>query len=481
MNKIDSEFNNIPLCVDLDGTLIAGDTLLDSTLIAIKRKPFILLLLPFWILQGKLFFKEKIHQIAEPDYSTLVYRDEVIEFIEAEKHKGRQIVLATASSQNIADKIADELGIFDLVLGSGNGVNLRSSHKRYKLIELFGEQGFDYIGDSSADIEVFRSARKAYLVEPGNKVLNKAKAIGNLEMCFGHKPDLFKLILKEIRIYQWVKNILIFLPILLAHIIPIGEYAVKLVIAFLSFSFVASSVYVLNDLLDISSDRQHPTKRNRPFASGALSAKIGFLLFPLLLILGFAPSIILLPSKFNFILLVYFVLTTLYSFYLKRVYVVDILILSLLYTLRLIAGAAVVDVLISPWLIAFSVFIFISLACIKRYTELYSLTGGSTEQISGRGYIIDDINLIKTIGVSSGLISILVFMLYVNSKEVLALYKHPIYLYVVAFFFLYWIIRMWFIAVRGKMTDDPIVFTLRDKTGLFIFALIILIVLGASL
>jgi len=481
MNIIDDEFVDIPLCVDLDGTLIAGDTLLDSTLIAIKRKPFILLFLPFWIMKGKLFFKEKIHQIAEPDYSTLVFRDELLEFIESEKHKGRKIVLATASSQRIADKIADELGIFDLVLGSGNGINLRSSNKKDKLVELFGEKGFDYIGDSSADIEVFRSSRKAYLVEPSNNVLNKTKSIGNLENCFGRKPELIKLILKEIRVYQWVKNTLIFLPILLAHIIPIGEYAIKLVLAFLSFSFVASSVYVLNDLLDISSDRQHPTKKNRPFASGKLSVKVGFLLFPLLLILGFVPSFVLLPNEFNIILFVYFVLTTLYSFYLKRVYVADILILSLLYTLRLVAGAAVVAVLISPWLIAFSVFIFISLACIKRYTELFSITNRNTEQISGRGYLVDDINLIKTIGVNSGLISILVFMLYVNSKEVLALYKHPLYLYIVAFLFLYWIIRMWFIAVRGKMTDDPIVFTLRDKVGLFIFASIILIVLGASL
>ncbi len=481
MNNIDTEFVDIPLCVDLDGTLIAGDTLLDATLIAIKRKPFILLFIPFWIIKGKLFFKEKIHEIAEPDYSTLVFRDEVLEFVEAEKFKGRMIVLATASSQKIAEKIADELGIFDLVLGSGNGVNLRSSNKKDKLVELFGEKGFDYIGDSFADIEVFRVARKSYLAYPSKNVLLKAKAIGNLENCFETKSELIKHILKEIRIYQWVKNILIFLPILLAHIIPIGEYAIKLVLAFLSFSFVASSVYVLNDLLDISSDRQHPTKKNRPFASGELSVKIGFLLFHLLLILGFVSALILLPSEFNIILLVYFILTTFYSFYLKRVYVVDILILSLLYTLRLIAGAAAVDVLISPWLIAFSVFIFISLACIKRYTELYSMNTGNVEQVSGRGYLVDDINLIKTIGVNSGLMSILVFILYVNSKEVLVLYKHPIYLYIVAFFLLYWIIRMWFIAVRGKMTDDPIVFTLRDKTGLFIFALIVLIVLGASL
>lgn len=472
---------DFPLCVDLDGTLIAGDTLLDSTFIAIKKKPIIVFFLPFWIIKGKLFFKEQIHKIAEPDYSTLVFRDNLIEFIENEKNKGRKIVLATASSQKIANKIADELGIFDLVFGSCDGINLKSLNKREKLIEQFGEKGFDYIGDSLADLEVFKSARKAYLVEPSKKVFSKTQKLGNLEKVFGKKENIFPLILREIRVYQWIKNILIFLPILLAHILPLGEYAFKLILAFLGFSFVASSVYVLNDLLDISSDRLHPTKKNRPFASGQLNAKVGLWLFPLLFILGITPSLVFLPIEFNLILLFYFVLTTLYSFYLKRIYVIDILVLSLLYTLRLIAGAVVVDVYVSPWLIAFSMFIFISLACVKRYTELYSINVLNKQSISGRGYISDDINLVKTIGVSSGMISILVFVLYVNSKEVMSLYSNPYLLYIAAFLFLYWILRIWFVAVRGQMTDDPIVFTLKDKTGLSIFAFIVLTVIGAML
>lgn len=474
-------YNDVPLCVDLDGTLIAGDTLLEATIIAIKKKPYILFVLPFWILKGKLYFKERIHKIAEPDYSTLVFRDNVIEFIEQEKQNGRKIVLATASSKKIADKIADELGIFDLVLGSENGINLRSTHKKNNLIKLFGEKCFDYIGDSPADIEVFKSARKAYLVEPSKKVLQAAKKIGNLETIFGEKKNILPLILKEIRVYQWVKNILIFLPILLAHILPIGEYFTKLILAFFSFSLIASSVYVLNDILDINADRLHPTKKNRPFASGNLSLIVGIWLFPILLLLGLVPSVILLPKNFNYVLIIYFLLTSLYSFKLKRVYILDVLILSVLYTLRLLAGAIVVGVEISPWLIAFSIFVFISLACVKRFTELNSLNLINQQKIAGRGYMPEDINLVKTIGVSSGLLSILVFVLYVNSKEVVALYRQPLLLYFVAFLLLYWILRVWFIAVRGEMTDDPIVFTLKDKTGLSIFALIILIVLGATL
>lgn len=472
---------NIPLCVDLDGTLIAGDTLLDSCLIAIKQKPYLIFVFPFWILSGKLSFKQKVHQIAEPDYDTLLYRDEILEFIEEAKQEGREVVLATASAKHIADRIADDLGIFDLVLGSGDGVNLRSEYKRAELVRRYGEKGYDYIGDSSADIAVFKSARNAYLVEPSKKVLEQASSLGNLAKVFGEKSAFLPLFIKQIRVYQWVKNLLIFFPLLLAHILPLGEYAVKTIIAFFSFSFIASTVYVINDLMDLSSDRVHSRKKERPFASGKLSPKIGFMMIPFLLVLGIVPSVLFLPTDFNIVLFSYFILTTLYSFYLKKVYILDIIVLSSLYTIRLLAGAVAVDVPASPWLLAFSMFIFISLACVKRFTELYELTQLNKHKTAGRGYKIDDIGLIKMIGVSTGLLSILVFVLYVNSIEVVQLYHQPAYLYAVSLLLMYWILRIWFKAVRGEMHDDPIVFSLRDKSGLFIFALIILIVFGATI
>lgn len=472
---------NIPLCVDLDGTLIAGDTLLESCLIAVKRKPYLMFLFPFWILGGKLKFKEKVHQYAEPDYDTLHYRDDVLEFIEDEKQKGRSIILATASSQHIGDRIAEDLGIFDLVLGSGNGINLRSEFKRAELVRRFGEKGFDYMGDSSADIAVFKSSRKSYLVEPSSSVLSETKKIGNLAKVFGEKSAKIPLLIKQIRVYQWVKNLLVFFPVLLAHILPTGNYLVNTLTAFLSFSFIASAVYVLNDLLDLSADRVHQRKKTRPFASGKLSLKYGFAMIPLLLIGGFLPSFLLLPMEFNLILIAYFILTTLYSFILKRIYILDILVLASLYTIRILAGAVAVDVPASPWLLAFSMFIFLSLACVKRFTELYDLSQTNQEKTAGRGYRIDDIGLIKIIGAASGLLSVLVFVLYVNSTEILALYNSPILLYIVAFLILYWILRIWFKAVRGEMHDDPIVFSLRDKGGIFIFILIILLVFGATI
>lgn len=485
MNMIDSQNDTIneveiPLTVDLDGTLIAGDTLLEACLIAVKNKPQLIFLFPFWILRGKLFFKEKVHTYAEPDYDTLQYRDDVLEFIEEEKQKGRKIVLATASSQIIADRIAEDLGIFDEVLGSGNGTNLRSEYKRAELVRRYGEKGFDYMGDSSADIAVFKSSRKAYLVEPSKKVLSATERIGNLHKVFGEKSSKAKLLIKQIRVYQWVKNLLVVLPILLAHIIPMGENLLMIATAFFSFSFIASSVYVLNDLLDLSSDRVHSRKKTRPFASGKLSLKFGFVLIPLLLIGGFIPSLFILPADFNFILLAYFILTTLYSFVLKRIYILDILVLASLYTIRLLAGAVAVDVPASPWLLAFSMFIFLSLACVKRFTELYDLSQENKQKTAGRGYKIDDIGLVKIIGASSALLSILVFVLYINSTEILALYANPLLLYIVALLLLYWILRIWFKAVRGEMHDDPIVFSLRDTGGLFVFLIIVLLVIGAS-
>lgn len=480
-NEINENELNIALAVDLDGTLIAGDTLFESCLIAVKKHPWLLLLMPFWILKGKLFFKENVHRFAEPDYETLMYHDEVIEFIEQEKSKGRQIILATASSQVIADKIAEDLGIFDIVLGSGDGTNLRSSFKATELVKRFGTKGFDYMGDSSADINVFKSARYAYLVEPKSSVRKKTEEIGNLKQVFGEKQSKIKLIIKEIRVYQWVKNLLVFLPMLLAHILPEGNYLASTLIAFLSFSFTASSVYVLNDMLDLSADRKHSRKRNRPFASGKLSLKYGFVLFPLLLIGGFLPAILFLPLSFLILLTSYLIITTLYSFILKRIYIIDILVLAGLYTLRLIGGALAVDVEASPWLLAFSMFIFLSLACVKRFTELNDLLSKNKEKTSGRGYFTNDISLIQNIGTSSGLLSILVFVLYVNSKEVLSLYSNPYLLYLVGLLLLYWILRIWFKAGRGEMHDDPIVFTGRDSASLVTFFIIFLLVLGATL
>ena len=447
----------------------------------IKARPWLAFLLPLWILKGKLYFKQTIHQYAVPQAKDLPYNVDVINFLTTEKAKGRKVILATASHKPIADDIAEHLGIFDEVLGSENGINLRSSQKKDLLNKLYGEKQYDYFGDSKADIEVFKSARKSYLVNPKRGVERQANAIGNVAHKFEHGSNKLMLFIKQIRVYQWAKNLLIFLPILMAHIIPDFHSATTLVLAFLSFGLVASSVYVLNDLLDLSSDRNHPRKRRRPFASGKLPLPVGFISAPALLLSGFGIALIFLNWHFIAVLGIYYMLTTSYSFYLKRIYIIDIILLASLYTIRLYAGAVAVDVLASPWLLVFSMFIFLSLATVKRYTELLVMIQEKKEKTAGRGYVTSDVPLVYAIGITSGLMSVLVFALYINSKETFSLYHNSQLLYLITPFLLYWVLRIWFKAHRGEMNDDPIVFTAKDIASYVVGAIVFLLVLGATI
>ena len=472
--------NNIPLCVDLDGTLIASDTLLESVLIAIKVKPLILLLLPFWVLGGKYYFKNKIKEIALPDPAALPYRQDFLEYLRQEKEKGRDIVLATATVSEIADSVASHLGIFTKTLGSGNGTNLRSSNKLAALEKEFGKKGFDYAGDSSADLKVWAGSRKAVIVGASKSVTAKARKTAEIDKEFKYPKNTFKLLIKQIRVYQWVKNILLFLPLLMAHHISDTGTDLKAIYAFLAFSFTASFVYVTNDLFDLESDRHHPRKRFRPVASGDLSIKTALVITPVLLLAGFGISFALLPMNFTIMLFSYFILTTAYSVKIKRVYIMDMVVLAGLYTMRLIAGALAVDVSMSYWLLAFSMFFFLNLAVAKRYTELRVMIENNKTKSKGRGYIIEDVDILRSIGPSFGYLSVLVFILYVNSAEIKVLYDRPEMLWPVAICVLYWITRIWFLAHRGKMTDDPIVFTVKDPVSYILGFIVLILAIGAK-
>ena len=291
-NSVSNTKNNIPLCVDLDGTLIASDTLLESMLIALKINPFILFLFPFWILNGRAHFKAQIAKITFPDPASLPYHQDFMNYVLTEYKSGREIVLATATLQPIADRIAEHLGIFSKVLASTPDHNLRDEKKRKALVDLYGEKGFDYAGDSSADLSVWPSANLAIIVHPKNGVLTKAKQINSNNLVFNKKRNLLKSIIKQIRVYQWIKNILLFMPILMAHRFADFGGLIDAGLAFFSFSFTASFVYVLNDLLDLESDRKHPRKRFRPLAAGDISIPLGIALIPLLLIGGIAIALV---------------------------------------------------------------------------------------------------------------------------------------------------------------------------------------------
>ncbi len=470
-----------PLCVDMDGTLLATDVLWESLLVLLKNQPLKIFSLPLWLLKGKAYFKRELARRVKLNPAALPYRESVLAYLRDEKESGRDIVLATASDHQVAQSIAEHLGIFSAVHASDGRVNLSGAHKRRTLETQYGRKGFDYIGNSAVDLPIWQAANQALLVQPSSGLLKKARQVSSVHRIFSSRKKRLAVFLKALRVTQWVKNILVFVPLLMAHKIAEPALAPQAICAFLVFSLCASSVYIVNDLLDLESDRQHPRKKNRPFAAGALEIKTGVLLAPLLLVSSFVISFKFLPLLFTALLALYLVLTTAYSFYLKRLLIVDVLILAGLYTLRVLAGGIAVEVFISPWLLAFSSFFFLNLAVVKRYAELRMMQERQQARSSGRGYIVDDNELLRSIGPTAGYLSVLVLMLYINSKEVTVLYKHPTVLWQIAPFLLYWITRIWFMAHRGQMDDDPIVFAVKDPLSYAVGAVVVVILVLASL
>ncbi len=451
------------LCVDLDGTLLKSDTLYESLLRLVKKSPLALFLLPVWLLtRGKQGLKDEIAKRVDLPAETLPFHEEVVAFLQAEVSEGRRLALVTASHEKYAHAVADHFGFFHEVHATTAERNLKGKRKQSFLVEQYGEMGYDYMGDSKADIPVWRSCRAALLVEGGSVSAAHVEKDFHLEKSFSKKRNPF-LLFRALRIHQWVKNLLLFIPLIMAHKVADYHLLLQAVVGFFAYSFCASSVYVTNDLFDLSSDRSHPTKRNRPFASGELSILTGGFLAVGLLAVAFALAFAL-PQAFVAILFTYFLITFSYSVLLKRIEVLDIIVLASLYTVRIMAGGMAVDVTVSKWLLAFSMFFFLSLACIKRFSELYRLKQeGKVNEVQGRGYQLSDIDQIASFGPASGYLSVLVLALYVHSPEVKELYHSPSILWFLCPIMLYWISRIWLLASRGKVNEDPIVFAIHDK------------------
>lgn len=458
--------------------MLNTDTLFEGLTKFLIKSPLSLFLLPFWLFKGLAHFKKRLFSQVKLNPQLLPYNQTVLDFIKKEKNNGRKLILATATDISIASYVADHLGLFDEVIATDDKQNLRGVAKRDILVSKFGEKGYDYIADSRRDIPVWNSANTAYLVNVSKNVNSKIQS--NKHVIAMLDANRFIEFIKEIRVYQWIKNLLLFLPLFMAHRFTDINSIIVVVIAFICFSFIASAIYLVNDLVDLESDRKHPRKSKRPFASGDLPIWSGYFITPLLFIFGLGGSFFLLPTKFTLVLIIYFGFTLLYSFILKKLAVFDIIVLAGLYTIRIIAGAYAVDLYISPWLLAFSMFFFLSLSVIKRYTEVISIKAQNFEQISGRGYIVADIDFLRGIGMTSGYLSVLVLALYMNSKEVISLYRSPEILWSVAPLLLLWITRAWHIAHRGKMHDDPIIFAFKDTLSYIILALLVIIILIAT-
>ena len=454
-----------PLIVDLDGTLIHTDMLHESALRVFRDQPLELFKIPFLLAKGKAVLKKHLALRTGFDPKTLPWNMELLDWLKQQRSKGRRLILCTASDKSIADLVAKHLDIFDEVIASDGILNISGKHKAEVLIRRFGEAGYDYAGNSDKDLPVWLHANQAIVVNGSNALTQKARNICTVECIFPKKniglPDWWRVL----RTHQWLKNLLLFVPLLAAHDIYNKRAWGLLILAFISYSLCASSVYIANDLLDLASDRQHLRKRNRPFASGVVPIWLGVVLAPLILI--FSLSIARLAGGQFFLWLVfYFVLTCAYSWLLKRFILIDCLTLALLYTLRIIAGAAAVGQQISFWLLAFSVFLFLSLAFVKRYAELEVLLLDGKEKIHGRGYRTTDAPLIQTMGIASAYLSVLVLALYLNSSAVLKLYAVPELIWGAVLIMLFWVNWMWMQAHRGKMHDDPLVFAVKDRASL---------------
>lgn len=465
----------VPICVDLDGTLTPVDTLHESLLDLRRRSPRSLLSIPTWISKGKAYFKQAIADRAQLDTSLIPIREDLVEWLKAERARGRRLVLATASNRSTADGIATHLGIFDEVVASNATQNLSGENKRRALVERFGEKGFDYVGNDKVDVAVWKSARRAIVVG-NNRIAASAANVTEVGHVFPPATASAKVWLKAIRLHQWVKNLLVFLPAMLAHRVTEPAVFAKALMAFVAFGLCASSVYVINDLFDLASDRRHPRKRLRPFAAGTLSAQSGLVVAALLLVSSIVIAIGTNPW-FLAVLATYYVFTWAYTLRLKRAALVDVMTLAGLYTLRIIAGAAATSIEPSFWLLAFSIFIFLSLGIVKRYAELHDAREAGKGKAHGRGYSDADLTLLMSMGTASGYCAVVVMALYVNSSASETLYRHSQLLWLICPLLLYWISRMWLLASRGQMDDDPVVFAMKDRISLANFGLIGLVVL----
>lgn len=467
--------------MDLDGSLVQSDMLIESLFMFIRMHPLRIFQLFVWVLRGKAYFKRRIADSVAPDASTLPYNQPLLRWLESQRAGGAALVLATASDRRIARDVAEHLQIFDEVLGTEDR-NLASRNKRDVLVARYGRLGFEYVGNSRADLAVWEAASLAHVANPDRGVLAAATKFGRMGQLFDERAGQLGVLRRALRMHQWAKNLLVFVPLLAAHRLMELPVLLNGLLAFLCFGACASSVYLLNDMFDLADDRKHRTKCHRPLASGALSVFHAMLWIPALLVVAFTVALLWLPPMFSAVLFGYYVLTLAYSMWLKRVVMLDVVILAMLYTVRVIAGAAAISHAPTFWILAFCIFIFLSLAFVKRYTELYDAKDrGGSAKAPGRGYLPSDFELLASLGGSAGYLSVLVLALYVNDAAAQILYRHPHWMWMACPLLLFWLSRVWLIAHRGQMHDDPIVFALRDRVSRWVGVAFVMVFILAAI
>ncbi len=470
--------DSVPLFVDLDGTLIKTDLLIESAFLLLKKQPWMLLVMLYWLAFSRARLKQEIALRAVVDFSALPLQKEFVEFLKNEAVQGRTLYLATASDRSLAEPVAKRLGIFKQVLASDGHSNLKGTRKLEAILSCCNDSAFDYAGNARVDLAIWAKARRAIIVNPDLGVMTAVrKRRYGVEKVFDDRPSLTKTWLYAIRPDQWAKNLLLGAPVLTAHAFNFSAIT-QVALAFLAFGLVASATYVLNDLLALASDRHHPDKCKRPFASGNIDLASGILGMLALFGAGFGLAAQL-SDYFLFTLLAYLVLTIGYSFYFKQIVLIDVLLLASLYTIRILAGAYAIEMPMSSWLPGFSMFIFLSMALVKRCAELITLQHLATKDRKDKIYQASDYPILSAMGVASGYLSIVVLALFIGSPANIGKYTYPDLLWLLCPLMAYWVSRLWLKTARGEMHDDPLVFSLKDQASWIVLINMLMVTLVA--
>lgn len=465
----------IPIYVDLDGTLIRGDCFLEAAAAFVRRSPFNIFVFIAWLVRGRAFAKMMLARKAPNNPDNSVLNEKVVALLRKKKKDGHALFLATAAHRKIAQAIARRVGLFDGVLASNGKKNLKGRNK-LKEIQTDAAGPFGYLGDSNADIVIFEAADLKGFVNVSTKV--EKRFVGQNIIIVEKREAAKWPLLRAVRPLQWLKNVLIAVPLIVSHSYMELDAVLLTTLAITLFSLVASGVYILNDILDAENDRLHAQKKERPFASGDMRIAQAIFAAMALPIIGIGAASQLMPSAFAGVLGIYLVVTCLYSFWLKQKALVDVFLLASLYTLRVVAGAAAITVPISMWLVGFSFFLFLSLAYLKRLDELRAFRRG--KQLLGRGYSKSDAPVVSAFGMGSAIAAVVVLAFFVSAQSEAGVYNNPLILWLLCPISFYWLNRIWFKAARGQVGYDPVVFAVKDKVSFICAALMVVVALAAK-
>ncbi len=468
----------VPLVVDLDGSVLRTDSLIESMFVLARTKPLSLFKLPIWRLKGAAYFKHLLAEAATPDVHLLPYRTDVLAYLREQKDLGRPVILATSADEKLAREVDREVGLFDEILASDGHVHLSGERKRDRLIAEFGQMGFDYLGNHADDYPVWRASRRASLVSPSPRLEHRVAAVAPVEKILREPGARWRDYVHALRPHHWIKNALVFLPLASVHRFFDVDLLGRATLAFIAFNLCASSVYLLNDLMDLPADRSHPRKKKRRLASGRIRLAYALLMMPLLLAGAFSIAWHLAPGVAA-VLALYCVVMIGYSMKLKDLAIVDVLVLAGGYAMRVAVGSLAVDIGVSAWLLTYCMFLFFSLALIKRYSELVTLESTAGAEVHARGYLgVDKVFLVAQ-GIASGYLAVLVLALYTNSDIIQQLYARHNFFWAICLLLLYWVSYLWMMAVRGRIHEDPLVFALADPVSRWTIAVMGLVALLA--